>query len=108
MEPAYLEEIIRFLKRNFKISDDAEITMETNPGTVDEEKLKLFYNSGVNRISIGIQSFDNEDLKFLTRIHNKEEAIKTVFYAQKAGFENISIDLIFNLPKQTIEKWKTN
>jgi oxygen-independent coproporphyrinogen-3 oxidase len=108
MEPGYLREIILYLKDNYNISDDAEITMETNPGTVDKEKLFLFHNAGINRISIGIQSFDNDDLKFLTRIHDKDTAIQTVLTAGETGFENISIDLIFNLPGQTKEKWEMN
>jgi oxygen-independent coproporphyrinogen-3 oxidase len=108
MEPEYLSSIISSLKANFNISGDAEITMETNPGTVDKEKLKLFLKTGINRISIGIQSFDIDDLKFLTRIHDKQTAIQTVLLADEIGFENISIDLIFNLPGQTKEKWKYN
>ncbi|MGA7722264.1 MAG: radical SAM family heme chaperone HemW [Ignavibacteriaceae bacterium] len=108
MEPGYLLEIILNIKDNYNISEDAEITMETNPGTVDKEKLNLFRKAGINRISIGIQSFDNDDLNFLTRIHDKDTAIQTVLIADEIGFENISIDLIFNLPGQTIEKWKMN
>ncbi len=108
MEPGYLREIINSLRNNYSVSDDAEITMETNPGTVNKEKLKLFRETGINRISIGIQSFDEQELKFLTRIHNRETAIETVNNAKEAGFENISIDLIFNLPGQTKDNWKRN
>jgi oxygen-independent coproporphyrinogen III oxidase len=108
MEPGYLAEIINDLKENFIVSEDVEITMETNPGTVNGEKLKSFRETGVNRISIGIQSFHEDDLKFLTRIHGKKTAIETVYNANAAGFENISIDLIFNLPGQTKRKWKEN
>lgn len=108
MNPDYIKIIIDELNKNFSISPQAEITLETNPGTVDINKLKNFRNSGINRISIGIQSFSDDELKFLTRIHNKETAIKTVYNSVNAGFENISIDLIFNLPGQTNEKWKSN
>ena len=108
MEPEYLFQVIQTVKENFIVRKDAEITMETNPGTVTLEKLKSFKQAGVNRISIGIQSFDNEDLKFLTRIHNSETAITTVNDAASAGFENISLDLIFNLPGQTKKKWIKN
>jgi oxygen-independent coproporphyrinogen-3 oxidase len=108
MEPDYIGEIISCLKENYTISEDAEITMETNPGTVDKDKLIQFRKAGINRISIGIQSFNNDDLKFLTRIHDKDTAIQTVLNAEEIGFENISIDLIFNLPGQTKEKWKYN
>lgn len=108
MSSEYIDEIIRYSKQKFKFDNNAEITLETNPGTVDREKLIAFRDCGVNRISIGIQSFDDEDLKFLTRIHNKQSAIDTVYNAADAGFENINIDLIFNLPGQTKEKWKIN
>ncbi|HRN27337.1 MAG TPA: radical SAM family heme chaperone HemW, partial [Ignavibacteriaceae bacterium] len=108
MQPEYLADIITHLKKYFIVDDNAEITMETNPGTVDKEKLKKFKEGGINRISIGIQSFDEEELKFLTRIHDKQTAIQTVNNAADVGFDNISIDLIFNLPNQTKEKWLTN
>lgn len=108
LTPDQIEEIILHLKNHFSITDEAEITLETNPGTVDGNKLKEFMNAGINRISIGIQTFDDEELKFLTRIHNKQTAIETVWLAKEAGFKNISVDLIFNLPKQTKEKWLLN
>jgi oxygen-independent coproporphyrinogen-3 oxidase len=108
MSPEYLQEIIYSLKMNFNISDSAEITMETNPGTVNPQKLNAFLNYGINRISIGVQSFDDDDLKFMTRIHNRQTAINTIKDAEKAGFENISLDMIFNLPEQTNEKWLDN
>lgn len=108
MEPEYLEQIIVELKNNFNVDENAEVTMETNPGTVDKTKLKKFKEAGINRISIGIQSFNEEELKFLTRIHDKQTAINTVYNAAEVGFENISVDLIFNLPDQTKGKWINN
>lgn len=108
LKPNQIEEILKHLFKKFNFSNNLEITLETNPGTVDENKLKLFKQAGINRISIGIQSFDENDLKFLTRIHDKKTAINTVETAFSAGFENLSIDLIFNLPNQTKEKWKSN
>lgn len=108
MNAVYIKTILGELNKNFKINGDAEITIETNPGTVDLNKLKEFRQSGINRISIGIQSFNEDELKFLTRIHDKETAIQTVYNALDAGFENISIDLIFNLPGQTKERWQSN
>ncbi len=108
MEPDYISEILESIKKKFKVTNDAEISLETNPGTVSLEKLKMFRDAGINRVSIGIQSFDNNDLKFLTRIHNSKTAIKTVNDAAEAGFENISLDLIFNLPGQTKRKWIKN
>ena len=108
MEPQYLDEILNHLKKYFNVDEKVEITMETNPGTVDKTKLKQFKEAGINRISIGIQSFDEDELKFLTRIHDKQTAIHTVYNAADIGIENISVDLIFNLPNQTKEKWINN
>ncbi len=108
MEPTYLKEIVSTINTRFEVSDSAEITMETNPGTVDIKKLTEFREAGFNRISIGIQSFNDDELKFLTRIHNSETAIRTINKAVKTGFENINIDLVFNLPRQTKEKWLFN
>ncbi len=84
MSTEYIFEIINHLKSKFHFSGEAEITLETNPGTVNKEKLIGFRNSGINRISIGIQSFDEYDLKFLTRIHDKQTAIKTVYNAAES------------------------
>src|SRR4030065_2090740 len=108
MEPEYISQIIETVKVNYTVKKDAEITLEANPGTVSLEKMKMFLEIGINRISIGIQSFDNKDLKFLTRIHNSERAIKTVYDAAEVGFGNISLDLIFNLSGQTKKKWLKN
>ena len=108
MDPEYLFQVIQSVKEDFFVKKDAEITMETNPGTVSFEKMKKFREIGINRISIGIQSFDNNDLKSLTRIHNSEDAIRIVNDAANAGFENISLDLIFNLPGQSKRKWIKN
>lgn len=108
MEPEYISEIIETVKEKFNVAGNAEATLETNPGTVSLEKLKQFRERGINRISIGIQSFDDDQLKFLTRIHNSETALRTVRDAENAGFENISLDLIFNLPDQTKKRWIDN
>jgi len=108
MEPAYIEDIINCLRKNFLINENAEITLETNPGTVSKSKLEVFRKIGINRLSVGIQSFNEEELKFLTRIHNAQTAIETVENASSVGFENINVDLIFNLPGQSKEKWLYN
>jgi oxygen-independent coproporphyrinogen-3 oxidase len=108
MSPAYIYEIIELVKKRFKVSADVEITLETNPGTVEQTKLNEFSVNGINRLSIGIQSFDDNELKFLTRIHDKQTTIDTVLKAKESGFENISVDLIFNLPGQTKESWSRN
>ena len=108
MQPEYLEEIISSIAEYFTVSAEVEITMETNPGTVDKNKLRKFRSSGINRISIGVQSFNDDELKFLTRIHNSSTAVETLHIASEVGFENISLDLIFNLPKQTKQIWLSN
>lgn len=108
MPVEYIETIITSLKQNFTVSEDAEVTLESNPGTVDKEILGRFREAGINRLSVGIQSFDEDDLRFLTRIHSKDDATNTIKYAREAGFGNINLDLIFNLPNQSKEKWKKN
>jgi len=108
MEPEYIDTILNAIKAQYNIDPHSEVTLETNPGTVDLQKLKDFHSIGINRISIGVQSFINEELKFLTRIHDKDTAIKAVCDAEKAGFNNISIDLIYNLPGQTKDSWVYN
>ncbi|MCH8325831.1 MAG: radical SAM family heme chaperone HemW [Bacteroidetes bacterium] len=108
MDIDYLNEILNQINKNFTVADNVETTIETNPDSISFEKLKEFRNIGFNRISIGVQSFNEDELKFLTRIHSTDAAIKTVEDANKAGFENINIDLIFNLPKQTKEIWINN
>ncbi|MCH7972691.1 MAG: radical SAM family heme chaperone HemW [Bacteroidetes bacterium] len=108
MNVDYLNEILNQIHKNFTVADNVETTIETNPDSISLEKLKKFKNIGFNRISIGVQSFNEDELKFLTRIHSKDAAVKTVKNANRAGFENINIDLIFNLPKQTKEIWMSN
>jgi len=85
-------------------AEDVEITLEANPGTVDYEKFGGFKAAGVNRVSIGIQSFDPQHLKQLGRIHSKDEALKAVERARQTGFSNLNLDLMFGLPGQTSEQ----
>ncbi len=96
------------LYNNYDISVNTEITIEANPGTLTKEKLEQFKQLPINRISFGVQSFIDEELNFLTRIHSSNEAINSIRAAQDAGFENINLDLIFALPGQTMESWKFN
>jgi len=95
--------ILEFCKENFMVDKDAEITIEANPGTVDSEKIKLLIDSGINRLSLGAQSFNNRFLKKLGRIHNTQEIIDSYYLAREAGFKNINIDIMFALPDQTTE-----
>lgn len=102
------DRIFSLLHKYFRIESDAEITCESNPGTVELNKLTDFRSVGFNRISFGIQSFHDDDLKFLTRIHSADEAERAVESAYRAGFTNVSCDLIFALPHQTPERWREN
>jgi oxygen-independent coproporphyrinogen-3 oxidase len=108
LSPSTMENILSTLRKHFRIVPGAEVTVETNPGTVDAEKLRAYRSLGINRLSIGIQSFHDDELKFLSRIHTAEEAEACVRNAYRAGFENVSVDLIFSLPGQTLERWKEN
>lgn len=108
LTPMQLESILSHLRNTFEVDPDAEITLETNPGTVDKAKLSAFRSLGVNRLSVGVQSFNAAELEFLTRIHSGGDAIRCVEDARSVGFENISIDLIYALPDQTREGWKKN
>ncbi|MEE9335078.1 MAG: radical SAM family heme chaperone HemW [Granulosicoccaceae bacterium] len=85
------------------LAPNAEVTMEANPGTAEAEKFKAFRQSGINRLSIGVQSFDNTALKALGRLHDAEEAIQAVAMAKDAGFDDFNLDLMFALPEQTID-----
>ncbi|MBI4417849.1 MAG: radical SAM family heme chaperone HemW [Ignavibacteriales bacterium] len=108
LEPSNIATILDLLRAGFSVTEDAEITLETNPGTVDRQKLAAFRKAGVNRVSVGIQSFHEDDLRFLTRIHSAEQAKECVRNAFEAGFSNVSLDLMFALPGQTMDRWKEN
>jgi oxygen-independent coproporphyrinogen-3 oxidase len=108
LSPVQLGSILGKLRDVYDIAEDAEITLETNPGTVTREKLQGFKSLGVNRLSIGIQSFHEDELKFLSRIHDARQAIQCVEFAREAGFENLSVDLIFSIPGQTLSLWESN
>lgn len=90
-----------------QVMKDAEVTIESNPGTLTEEKLKTYRELGINRISMGLQSTFNDELKNLGRIHTYEEFLEGYRLARKAGFQNINIDLMSGLPNQSLEKWET-
>lgn len=102
-----LGKIMNFLHSNYKINSDAEITFESNPDDLDINYLKTLYRSGINRLSIGIQSLQNEHLKQMNRRHNVKQAISSVENAKKTGFENISLDLIYGLPGLTNTQWQS-
>ena len=98
--------IMRTLQEKFFFCEDAEVTIEANPGTVDPEKLTIYRNVGINRLSLGLQSTDAEELKLLGRIHSYEEFLKSYEWAREAGFSNINIDLMFAIQGQTGEAWR--
>jgi oxygen-independent coproporphyrinogen-3 oxidase len=93
---------IKKILENINLKNAEEITIEVNPGTVTEKKLKDYYTTGINRISIGLQSTSNEILKKIGRIHNYEQFLETYKLARKVGFKNINIDLMIALPEQTV------
>lgn len=101
-----LNSIMEALKERFDIAKDAEITLECNPGTVDEEKLTAIYKAGINRLSIGLQSANDEELKRLGRIHNFNDFMSTYKNARKVGFNNINIDIMSAIPGQDLDSYK--
>ncbi len=105
LEPAQLGRILDHLHACFGITSDAEVTVETNPGTATAEKLAEYRRLGVNRLSVGVQSFRDEDLRFLGRIHDAGQAGQCLRNARKAGFDNLSLDLMYALPGQTAARW---
>jgi len=98
-------QIIENAHQSYEILDNAEITLEVNPGTITAEQLEAYRHTGVNRIIIGVQSFNQANLHFLGRIHTSTDANLAVKWTREAGFENIGLDLIYGLPEQTIKSW---
>lgn len=107
LSPEQLGSILESLRRRFVIAPDAEITMECNPGALTEGWLADYRSLGVNRLSFGVQSFHDDDLQFLSRIHTASEARRGITAAMRV-FDNVSLDLIFALPGQTTERWRSN
>ena len=101
-------DIFNELNKNYTIDADAEITLEANPDDLTKEKLRELKNTPVNRLSIGVQSFFDEDLKFMNRAHNSEDAYRSVISAKERGFHNISIDLIYGTPTLSNKHWVKN
>ncbi|KRE90345.1 coproporphyrinogen III oxidase [Paenibacillus sp. Soil766] len=102
--PDQMERFLRIVRTYFPAdSTEVEFSMEANPGTTDEDKLAVMKAGGVNRISFGVQSFNNDILAAIGRIHNTDDVHRSIANAKKLGFDNLSIDLMFGLPKQTVE-----
>lgn len=100
--------IMETIQKKFCFSPDAEITIESNPGTVDLAKLNAYRETGINRLSLGLQSTDSKELRMLGRIHTYEEFLQSYQWAREAGFQNINIDLMFAIPGQSYEGWIQN
>ncbi len=106
LPPEAVRAILETVQRHFALADDAEITLEANPGTVTTSKLRELRRAGVNRLSFGVQSAQDAELQMLGRIHSWSEAVQAIRQARRAGFENVSLDLIYGLPAQTVPVWR--
>ena len=106
IDELYIINILQKIKENFQIKNDAEITIEVNPGTVNKEKLETYREIGINRLSIGLQAVQDEILKSIGRIHTFKDFENTYKYAREVGFNNINVDLMINLPNQTLDNVK--
>lgn len=108
LDASDISEIMKMLKKKFVFSDQAEVTIEANPGTLTLQKLRIYRESGINRLSLGLQSVNNDELRMLGRIHDFQGFLESYELARKAGFDNINVDLIFAVPGQTRKGWEYN
>jgi len=107
LSPQQFDLIFTSIRNNFILTDDAEITIEANPGTVSYSNLLELRKIGINRISYGVQSANTQELRMLERVHSFFDVIEAVSNSRKAGFENLNLDLIYGLPEQTLPTWQT-
>ncbi len=108
LEPQEILEFLKFLEAYYKIAAASEITLEANPDTVSKESLLEYNKLGINRLSIGIQSFFDDDLQYLSRKHDSQHALQVLDWAKNAGFQEVTLDLIYGIPTLTEEKWRKN
>jgi len=108
LQPREIESILQRLRQNFSIHDSVEITLEANPDDIDKEKSQQWRELGINRLSLGVQSFFDDDLKWMNRAHAAEQSLRSIEHVKNAGFSNLTIDLIYGTPTLTDEKWKQN
>jgi oxygen-independent coproporphyrinogen-3 oxidase len=108
LEVGEVNRILEFIRKYFLLEENTEITLEANPDDINPGLLHDYLDIGINRLSIGVQSFFDDDLQYLNRIHSGLRAEESVLQAKNAGFTNISIDLIYAIPTLTLEKWKKN
>lgn len=106
IDEIYILSIIKTIKENFKVKENAEITIELNPGTVNKDKLEAYKSCGINRLSIGLQAVQDEILKKIGRIHTYKDFLNTYKTAREVGFNNINVDLMIDLPEQTLDNVK--
>lgn len=104
--PEQMERILQKIYEVFELEKRPEITIEVNPGTVDEKKLQCYKENGINRLSMGLQSVNDEKLRLLGRIHTYRDFVESYELARKVGFDNISLDLISSIPGQNLQEWK--
>jgi putative oxygen-independent coproporphyrinogen III oxidase len=105
LSETHLSELVKILRQHFALATDSEITIEANPDDITPEKLRLFRDLGINRLSLGVQSFDEEELRFLGRRHTAAQTKAAINLIRAAGFFNLGIDLIYGLPGQTTAAW---
>jgi oxygen-independent coproporphyrinogen-3 oxidase len=103
-----IKSLLASVKNHYQINDTAEITLEANPDDISKEKLTEWKNAGINRLSIGVQSFKEKDLEWMNRAHNNKQALECLLLAKETGFNNLSADLIYGTPGLTDEEWKQN
>ena len=108
LKASEISEILEVLNKNYKMAAAAEITLEANPDTVSKESLLEYKSVGINRLSIGIQSFFDDDLQYLSRQHDSKHAMQVLGWAKEVGFQEITLDLIYGIPTLTDEKWHRN
>ena len=106
IDPRQIANLMQEVRRAFRLSPDAEISLEANPGTVDFDRLALYRKAGINRLSLGVQSADDCELRMLERIHTFSGAERAFHDARRTGFTNVSLDLIYGLPGQTVPMWE--
>lgn len=106
LKAGWIADILNAIHRNFKVRKDAEITIECNPGTLTFEKLSIYKSAGINRISVGLQSASDAELRELGRIHTYEDFLKSYDLIRKKGFSNVNIDLMAALPGQTLKSYE--
>ena len=103
IDPKHIVRILNYIRENYRVENLTEVSIEVNPGSLDREKLELYIESGINRISLGAQSLNDNLLKSIGRIHNREDLYRSIELIRQSGIENINVDLMFGLPDQSLE-----